>query len=143
MVGSRRTGRIGVAGMVFLLMVAACGDDDALQPGPVTSFEDIAGTYEFQGRPYFAGYIHFFDDGTWHVSSNRDLVDDRPAWILETRFEGTEVFMKLIKGSCDDTPDAIYEIHLLENGNLQFVLIEDPCALRSGNWDGAEYVPVP
>ena len=29
MVGSRRTGRIGVAGMVFLLMVAACGDDDA------------------------------------------------------------------------------------------------------------------
>ena len=29
MFGSRRTGRIGVAGMVFLLMVAACGDDDA------------------------------------------------------------------------------------------------------------------
>ena len=29
MVGSRRTGRIGVVGMVFLLMVAACGGDDA------------------------------------------------------------------------------------------------------------------
>ncbi len=52
--------------------------------------------------------------------------------------------MKSIKGACvDDDPDAIYEIHLLENGNLQFVLIEDMWGFRSGPWDGAEYAPVP
>ena len=128
---------------VGLLLVAACGTGGKVEPGPVMSFEDIAGTYEFQGRPYFAGYLHFFEDGTWHASSNRDLVEDRPSDIVETRFEGTKVFLKSIKGFCgDEDPDAIYVIHLLENGNLQFVLIEDPCALRSGNWDGAEYVPV-
>jgi hypothetical protein len=149
-----------------MVLLAACGDGDAdtatqspattqaatttteavqaLQPGPVTSFEDIAGTYELQGRKYFAGYLHFFEDGTWQASSNRDLVEDRPSEILETRFEGTKVFIKAIKGACvNESPDAIYEIHLLENGNLQFVLIEDMCAFRSGNWDGAEYAPVP
>ena len=142
MVGSRRAGRIGVAGMVFLLMVAACGDDDALQPGPVTSFEDIAGTYERQG-PGPQGFFQFFEDGTGHLSSNRDLVEDRPSHIYETRFEGTTVFTKDTKGHCDDDdPGAIYEIHLLENGNLRFVAIEDACAHRSSDLQAA-WAPVP
>ncbi len=141
MAGSRRTGRIGVAGMVFLLMVAACGDDDALQPGPVTSFEDIAGTYECQG-PGPQGYFHLFEDGTIHFSSNRDLVEERPSFIQETSFEGTTVFLHAIEGRCDDDPDAIYEIHLLENGNLQLVAIEDACPIRSSSFP-AEYTPVP
>ena len=96
---------------VGLLLLAACGTGGEVEPGPVTSFEDIAGTYARQGsggRRYF----HFFEDGTWHSSSNRDLVEDSPARIMETRFEGTKVFLKEIKGSrCDDDPDAIYEIH--------------------------------
>ncbi len=129
---------------VGLLLLAACGTGGEVEPGPVTSFEDIAGIYEKQGRPYFAGYLHFFEDGTWHASSSRDLVEERPSDILETRFEGTSVFVKSVKGACvDDDPDATYEIHLLENGNLQLVLIEDMCGFRSGAWDGAEYAPVP
>ena len=113
------------------LLLAACSTAE-VEPGPVTSFEDIAGIYEKQGRLYFSGYLDFFEDGTWHGSSNRDLVEDRPSQIWETRFEGTKVFLKQTKGICDDNPDAIYEIHLLENGNLQFVLIEDMCVRRSG-----------
>ncbi len=100
MVGSRRTGRIGVAGMVFLLMVAACGDDDALQPGPVTSFEDIAGTYERQG-PGGLFFLHFFEDGAIHNSTNRDLVVDRPTWVWQTRFEGTEILITTDSAGCD------------------------------------------
>ena len=64
---------------VGLLLLAACGTGGEVEPGPVTSFEDIAGIYEKQGRVYFAGYLHFFEDGTWHGSSNRDLVEDRPS----------------------------------------------------------------
>ena len=63
--------------------------------------------------------------------------------IYETRFEGTEVFVKALKEteySCDDDP--IYEIHLLENGNLQLVAIEDPCVHRVGDFQ-AEWEPVP
>ena len=129
--------------VVGLLVVAACGTGGEVEPGPITSFEDIAGTtYERQG-PGMISFFYFFEDGTWHESSNRDLVEDRPVEITETRFEGTKVFLKQTKGLCDDNPDAIYEIHLLENGNLQFVAIEDTCAFRSGALNNSEYAPVP
>ena len=54
------------------------------------------------------------------------------------------MFLHQIKGSpcADDNPDATYEIHLLENGNLQFVAIEDKCAFRSGSLS-VEYAPAP
>ena len=68
---------------------------------------------------------------------------DRPITIIETRFEGTTVFLHEIKGSCDDNPDATYEIHLLEDGNLQFVEIEDKCAARSSALNNSEWAAVP
>ncbi len=155
---------------VGLLLLAACGTDDEVEPGPITSFDDIAGTtYERQGAGGVA-YVHFFEDGTWHGSSNRDLVEDSPSVISETRFEGTKIFMTETKGfcsanpeaiyeihllekgnlqfveiegvGCDDDPDATYEIHLLEDGNLQLVIIEDKCGIRSGFY-AAEWAPVP
>jgi hypothetical protein len=132
------------AGLVVTVLVGACGDDDAdhvLQPGPVTSFEDIVGTYQRQG-PGGILYLQFFEDGTLHSSVNRDLIQDRPQGIQETRFEGTKVFVKEIKGACGDDPDAIYEIQLLENGNLKWVAIEEPCGTRSGVLD-AEFAPIP
>ena len=126
---------------VGLLVVAACSTGGEVEPGPITSFEDIAGTtYERQQGP--PDFIHFFEDGTLYFSSNRDLVEDRPEFIDETRFEGTKMFLNEIKGTCDDNPDAIYEIHLLENGNLQFVTIEDTCQFRS-SFLTVEWAPVP
>ncbi len=135
-----------LVGVVAFVFVADDGTDVAgsgdVESGPITSFEDIAGiTYERQG-PGLQVFFHFFEDGIWHDSSNRDLVEDRPARIMETRFEGTRVFLKETMGRCDDDPDAIYEIHLLENGNLQLVAIEDPCAARSSLFP-VEYAPVP
>ncbi len=129
--------------VVGLLVLAACGTGGEVEPGPITSFEDIAGTtYENQG-PGGPWYYQFFEDGTWHGSSNRDLLEDRPSVIDETRFEGTKLFLKETKGFCDDDPEAIYEIHLLENGNLQFVEIEDTCGIRSSFFLLAEWAPVP
>ncbi|MEE9298094.1 MAG: hypothetical protein V3V29_03570 [Acidimicrobiia bacterium] len=137
--------RIASLMAVGLLLMAACGTGDEVEPGPVTSFEDIAGTYERQG-PGGPGFMQFFEDETfWHSSANRDLVEDRPTEIMGARFEGTRVLVKNSKGRCvdkDAIAGAIYEIHLLENGNLQFVLIEDTCAWRSTQLQ-AEYAPVP
>ncbi len=133
--------RIASGMAVGLLLWAACGTGDKAEPGPITSFEDIAGTYQRQG-PGGQWYFLFFEDGTWHFSSNTDLIVDRPMGVYETRFEGPRVFLKEIKGICDDDPDAIYEIHLLENGNLQLVAIEDTCAGRSPDFE-AEWAPVP
>jgi hypothetical protein len=128
---------------VGLLVLAACGTGSEVEPGPITSFEDIAGTtYENQG-PGTQWYYQFSEDGTWHGSSNRDLLEDRPRVIDETRFEGTKLFLKETKGFCDDDPEAIYEIHLLENDNLRFVEIEDTCEIRSSFFLLAEWAPVP
>ncbi len=126
---------------VGLLLLAACSTAE-VEPGPITSFENIAGTtYERQGAGA-PGYFHFFEDGTIHFSTNRDLVEERPSIIQETSFEGTTLFLHAIERRCDDGPDAIYEIHVLENGNLQFVAIEDACPIRSSSFP-AEYTPLP
>ena len=127
---------------VGLLVLAACGTGGEVEPGPVSSLEDFAGTYDVVG-PGGPFYLHILEDGTLHLSSNRDLVEDRPEIIEETRFEGTKVFLNEIKGTCDDDPEAIYEIHLLENGNLKFVVIEDTCLDRSSPNAVDEYAPVP
>jgi hypothetical protein len=134
------------AGAVIGLLGGSSDEPDvgSLQPGPVSSFEDIAGiTYERQG-PGGEVYIYFFADGTkFHASQNPDLVVDHPQEVHETTLEGTEVFMTTTSSRCDQ-PDqgGTYEIHVLQNGHLQFVVIEDPCAFRSGNYN-AEWAPVP
>ncbi len=135
--------------VVGLLVLAACGTGGEVEPGPITSFEDIAGFY-LRGPGHAPIYSQFSEDGTWHASSNRDLVEDAlgGSHIYETRFEGTKIFVTVQKEAasfCDDDPEAIYEIHLLENGNLQFVEIEDPCLARSSflTVRNVEWAPVP
>ena len=130
--------------VVGLLVVAACGTGGEVEPGPITSFEDIAGIYK-RGPGHSPVYYQFSEDGTLNWSSNPDLVEDRPTGVMETRFEGTKVFLKEIKSPsfCGDNPEANYEIHLLENGNLQFVEIEDKCLHRSGDNFETEWAPVP
>ncbi len=106
-----------------------------LQPGPISSFEDIAGTYLRHG-PGEPMYYLFFEDGTVHISSNPDLIVDRPMGVYETSFEGRKVFIthtRLRFRCARSDQGGTYEIHVLENGNLQFVAVdEDTCAGRSG-----------
>ena len=131
--------------VVGLLVVAACGTGGEVEPGPITSFDDIAGIYK-RGPGHSPIYVQFSEDGTLNWSTNPDLVEDRPDGVMETRFEGTKLFVKALKEtafSCDDDPEAIYEIHLLENGNLQFVAIEDKCLHRSKDVPETEWAPVP
>ena len=131
--------------VVGLLLLAACGTGGEAEPGPITSFDDIAGIYK-RGPGHSPIYVQFSEDGTLNWSQNPDLVEDRPEGVMETRFEGTKLFVKALKEtafSCDDDPEAIYEIHLLENGNLQFVAIEDKCLHRSKDVPETEWAPVP
>ena len=139
-----------IAGGAVIGLLGGSSDEPdvgSLTPGaiPVTSYEDIAGTYT--NRPasgsaaaYFA--LHIFEDGTWHVSTQGAfLVEDYPQKAYETRFEGTEVFVTETQGNCGNDTEAIYEIGLLENGNLQFVPIEDTCETRSRTMSLGEFEP--
>ena len=142
LIGAATVALIIIVG-VALAFVTGDGTEVAeVEPGPITSFDDIAGTTYKRGPGHSPIYVQFTEDGTWNGSTNPDLVEDRPAGIWETRFEGTKIFVTETKGSCDDNPDAIYEIHLLENGNLQFVAIEDPCAFRL-SFFSVEWAAVP
>ena len=75
------------------------------------------------------------------------MVEDRPAVEADFRFEGTKLFSEERLGPCDENPNSIYEVELLENGNLKFTAIEDECAVRVSFSEGArgdkEWEPVP
>ena len=119
-------------------------DVGSLTPGAiqVTSYEDIAGTYTSSAAFAYYFALHIFEDGTWHVSTQGAfLVEDNPQKAYETRFEGTEVFVTETQGNCGSDTEAIYEIGLLENGNLQFVPIEDTCETRSRTMSIGEFEP--
>ena len=138
-----------IVGVVAFVFVADDGTDVAgsgeVETGPITSFEDIAGTIYKRGPGHSSLYFQFSEDGTFHVSTSQLLVEDAlgPAHIYETRFEETKLLVKGLKEteySCDDDP--IYQIHLLENGNLQLVALEDLCVHRLEDFQ-AEWEPVP
>lgn len=137
-----------IAGGAMIGLLGGSSDESdvgSLTPGAiqVTSYEDIAGTYTSESAAfayYFA--LHIFEDGTWHVSTQGAfLVEDNPQKAYETRFEGTEVFVTETQGNCGNDTEAIYEIGLLENGNLQFVPIEDTCETRSRTMSLGEFEP--
>ena len=128
---------------VGLLLLAACSTAE-VEPGPVTSFDDIAGTI-YERQDSFDYFVHFFEDGTFHNSSKQDLVVDRPSGVFQTSFEDTKILITTANSFCDQ-PDqgGTYEVLVLENGNLMFVAVdEDPCPSRSGNFLNTEWVPIP
>ena len=106
-----------------------------LQPGPITSFEDVAGTY-FRRGVGEQMYFRFFEDGTVHVSSNSGMVADRPMLILAATFEGTRMLIVHSRQRYGCPPPdngGSYEIHVMPSGSLQFVALEsDSCPNRSG-----------
>jgi len=155
----RRFGLVAAAAVVVLVIGAAAailtltgdGGDDVVAaspttPGPITSFDDIAGTiYERVDTGAPLTLLYFVEDGTFHGSTNRELIVDRPFVVFQTSFEETKILITTDNLFCDQ-PDqgGTYELLVLENGNLMFVAVdEDSCGLRSGNFSNTEWAPVP
>ena len=96
-----------------------------------TSLEEIAGTT--WRKTAGAGYIRFYEDGTFHQARALDALDDSPFSICRFWFEGTQMFHTELSvsgvPSCGDTI-AICEVRLLEGDRLKIVSIEDSCGPR-------------
>jgi hypothetical protein len=80
----------------------------------------------------------------------RDYVELHPTAKGRFWFEGTRLFVEHTLGRCSEDSAGIYEVHLLESGNLRFVKIEDECMTRVSNYQGqqkyeglVEFEPVP
>lgn len=104
-------------------------------PTPVftlaASLEEIAGTTWRKAAG--AGYIRFYEDGTFHQALALDTLDKSPFAICGFWFEGTQMFYTELSvsgvPSCGDTIGAC-EVRLLEDGRLKISSIEDSCGPR-------------
>jgi len=125
---------------IALVLLAGCAESG---PKLASSAEDIVGTWQSTTD---SRMVQFNEDGT--LIGGPANVNPTPA---EFRFEGTRLFLLGIapRDSCilEGAETGIYEVELLENGNLKFTVIEDECAIRVSAITGAlierEWEPVP
>ena len=122
---------------VVLFLLAGCA---AQGPSLASGAEDIVGTWK---TTIGATELQFNGDSTYVVTT--------PAFVArgEYRFEGTRLFLKALD-QCDIIAVGalgIYEVQLLENGNLKFTPIEEECSIRVGRMQvqtiAAEWEPAP
>ena len=112
---------------IALLLVAGCA---ALGPKLASSAEDIVGTWQSTNT---SAELQINEDGTTRVEFG-----DGSFFTDQFRFERTRLFF---------SGNGIYEVELLENGNLKFTVIEDENQTRANYLAGglieAEWEPVP
>ena len=125
---------------IALFLLAGCA---ASGPRLANSAEDIVGTWKSSTS---STEVQFNEDGTTRYQFPSGAIGN-----AEFRFEGTRFFEKHIDSSSGclglGAETGIYEIELLENGNLKFTVIEDECPVRVNTFVGAlierEWEPVP
>ena len=124
---------------IALFLLAGCA---ASGPKLVNSAEDITGAWH---STISSAEIQFNEDGTVRRRTAEQTPDD-----AEFRFEGTRLILTEIPGrgcSLIEAQIGIYEVELLENGNLKFTVIEDECLARvnylAGRLIEAEWEPAP
>ena len=118
-----------------MFLLAGCG---ASGPKLASSIEDIAGTWR---STVSSIEWQLNEDGTASSSAGGKG---------EYRFEGTRFIGIATPGSVcalEGHETGIYEVELLENGNLKFTVIEDECLARvnivAGRLVEVEWEPVP
>ena len=124
---------------IALFLLAGCA---ASGPKLASSAADIVGTWQSTTSSV---EIQFNEDGTSRIKFAQGTDFTR-----EFRFEGTRFFHTDIpNGGCAQlgAETGIYEVELLENGNLKFTVIEDECLVRVNYYAGrlieVEFEPVP
>ena len=133
--------KASVLGLLLLLVLAVSACGPAATPAPTatpepvlaTRVEDIVGTWEGIG---FDGFFHRFNaDGTFQTGVSLERLLAGPDMSGVFRFEGTRFFLTAL-----ETPNLVpcqagaetgtYEVQLLANGNINFVVVEDNCGRR-------------
>lgn len=118
---------------VGLFLLIGCSAADTPQPGPVTHAKDIVGIWEGGGNigQYF---VQYNEDGTVRFATTPGNLADRPRAIGEFWFEDGRYYETAIEvhnlPPCGNAP-GVYEVELLENGNIVFTEVEDECRPRA------------
>ena len=108
-----------------VLLPSACGGDG--EEG--ITIEDFTGLWHQSSSGV---YNQFNEDGTFLVALSVANLEKAPVDLGQFRLEGTRVTFT----TSDESPECAglsgsYQVELTEEGELRFVLEEDPCALRA------------
>lgn len=134
-----------IGSMLLFLLVAcggASGETTDADEDLATSPEDIVGmwTRALEGS---ATSYYFKDDGTFnlHFSTDPELLENSPHLVGDYWFDGSQLNVRDVEqfrftttGMCDGV--GVYEVIMLETGNLLFRVVEDECAGRVDNLVG-------
>ena len=153
---------------VFILIVSACGPSaqpaatitpaptaapsstpeptPTPQPELATSIMDIVGVWEHP-LPGISGFREFREDGT--NSSAAGVIEnlsEQPYTEGESWFEGNRFMINIIDSVVPDQIKCIgvvgiYEVQLLADGGLRFVVIEDECEVRARATLAGDWIP--
>lgn len=138
----------------IIFVFAGCG---ASEPEKADNIDDIVGTWRrvrIGSDSAATDVCKFANDGTYICSFSLEEIERNEGWKGNFWFEGTQYFDQTTDapgGSSSLCADVgIYEIQLLENGNLKYVLVEDECRDRTSSAAGRgveedliEWEPVP
>jgi hypothetical protein len=145
-----------VVGVVFIL--SACGSSDqpaatltpelaaepTLTPEPTatslpdlaTNIMDIVGVWEHP-LPGVSAFMEIQEDGTFISAGGvKENLADQPYMDGESWFEGNRFMVKIRDSVLPDHKTCIdligtYDVQLLADGSLNFVVIEDDCEIRA------------
>ena len=121
---------------VSFLVLVGCA---ASGPKLANSVEDIVGTWSSTTS---SAVTQRSEDGTLRGQTASGSIFTGEFW-----FEGTQYFQQASVSCGVGNPIGIYEVELLENGNLKWTVIEDECLTRvnyiAGRLIEVEWEPVP
>ena len=115
----------------------------------VTTAEELAGVWGYQRGPGFESYYQFTQDGAVRMASSgtRDRLENSPSITGTYWFEDAKLNLNWEQNSrtqvvsCIDIV-GVYEVYLLENGNLRFETVADECSWRSQQFSDHDAEPV-
>jgi hypothetical protein len=100
-----------------------------------TSAEEVIGSWQAGG----GRFILFDDEGLFSQARFLSQLDDQPYAVSSYRFDGSELL--IVEVSVSGVPScgnaaALYEVELLENGNIQLTAVQDNCVNRADETSG-------
>ena len=143
---------------IWIFVLVGCGAEGVEK---VDNIEDIAGLWQrilVDGDTQVVEFCNHADDGTWICADSVEKVTGQEPssgttsvgkyWFEGPQYYDTIDHGELMGSNCAN--EGVYEILLLESGNLKYELIEDECdgrisaILGSGSTEGEiEWAPVP
>ena len=129
--------RVGFLVCIMLLLLSSCGESQ----GPaITSAEELAGVWHRTTRTGFGGevYREYTADGTYRMGNSVEELDVRPRVEGKFWFEGDQIVVQDTVGipgydiCVEGKKTGRYDLEVLENGPIRFILVEDECDQRAG-----------